>query len=119
MKCNAFEYEKLCNRLYNGVALTDEHLTEAAKQIREYILDGGGLDVVKSLQIGLRVLSKKEGDKETIEGIRLYFVGGENAGCELTIQEIKNIGMFFRDGTYDGRLNPDGTIKRSDFENGN
>lgn len=115
MKCNAFEYEKMCNRLFCGVALTDEHLTEAAKEIRDYILDGSALPIVNALEIGLRI---KENPPGTMAGMWFQYVGGANAGKLLTINEVRNIGLFFRGGAYYDRLNPDGTIKKG-IENGN
>lgn len=101
MKCNAFEYEKMCNRLFYGVALTDEHLTEAAKEIRDYILDGDALPIMNALEIGLRI---KENPPGIIAGMWFQYIGGANAGRLLTVDEVKNIGLFFRGGAYYGIL---------------
>lgn len=115
MKCNAFEYEKMCNRLFCGVGLTDENLTEAAKEIRDYILDGDALPIMNALEIGLRI---KENPPGTIAGMWFQYIGGANAGRLLTVDEVKNIGLFFRGGAYYDRLNPDGTIKERIYNNG-
>ena len=48
----------------------------------------------------------------------MLYIGGTNAGKLLTINEVKNIGLFFKGGAYYNRLNPDGTIKKGN-DNGN
>ena len=42
MVYNCFGYFELCNKLFSGVPLTDDHMNEATKQICSYILKAGG-----------------------------------------------------------------------------
>ena len=49
MTCNYFEYRDLTEKLFFGVALTQEHLNNATEEIRRYIVDGGAGDVMLSL----------------------------------------------------------------------
>ena len=97
MVANYYDYQKLCDKLYYGVLLTDEHLNAAAEQIRRYIVDGGATDIVSALGIGLRLHIDANGE---IIRRRIYYTGGENKGRELTISEIMNIGFFLRGGGF-------------------
>ena len=59
MTCNYFEYRDLTEKLFFGVALTQEHLNNATEEIRRYIVDGGAGDVMLSLGIGIKVITKE------------------------------------------------------------
>ena len=96
MTCNYIEYQKLMDKLFYGVLLTDEHLNNAAEQIRRYILEGGAAELMAELQIGLRL--HIENDK--IIRRRICFIGGENEGRELTIEEIRNLGFLFKGSRF-------------------
>jgi len=100
VKANYIEYKKLTDRLFYGVALTDKHMNDATEHIRRYLLNAGESALCDALGIGIRTheingeLARK----------RLVFLSGENAGRELTIREIENIGLFLRGGAYFGKL---------------
>ena len=94
MTCNAYEYNKLVNKLYYGVALTDSHLNNAAEQLRNYIIEGGAKQIVDNLGIGIG--THEQNGK--IKRKRLIYIDGANKGKELTINEIINIGLFLKGG---------------------
>lgn len=103
--CNYIEYQRMTNSLFFGVALTDKHMNEATEHIRRYFINGGALEIVNALGIGIRVTGKCGVNRpsEIIER-RFIYLSGENAGRELTVNEICSIGMFLRGGPYYGKI---------------
>ena len=103
--CNYIEYQRMTNSLFFGVALTDKHMNEATEHIRRYFINGGALEIVNALGIGIRVTGKCGVNRpsEIIER-RFIYLSGENAGLELTVNEICSIGMFLRGGPYYGKI---------------
>lgn len=59
MTCNYFEYKDMTEKMFYGVALTDSHLNNVTEQIRQYIINGGAGEIVKTLNIGIKVITKK------------------------------------------------------------
>ena len=98
MRYNYFGYFELCEKLFTGVPLTDNHMNEATKQICSYILKAGGAKNMLKLGIGIHTKRLSETDK-IIRQWLIYTKGGR-AGQELQIHEIKNLGHFLRDGKY-------------------
>lgn len=108
MTCNYFDYRDMTDQMFYGVALTDNHLNDATEQIRRYLVDGGAGAIVKALGIGIKVEEKQYQLLPELNKIikrRFAFVEGENKGRELTIDEIKGIGMFLKHGAFYGKLN--------------
>lgn len=106
MKCNYVEYMDLTEKLFYGVPLTDNQLNNAAEKIRQYIVNGGAGEVVKSLGIGFRIVEKQfQAFPELNEVVkkRFVFIDGERKGEELTINEMRSIGMFLRGGAFYGK----------------
>lgn len=106
MTCNYFDYMKLTDELFFGVALTDEHLSDAAEKIRRYIVNGGAAEIAASLGIGFKVVEKQFQVFPELNRIvtkRFIFVDGERKGEELTINEIRSIGMFLKHGAFYGK----------------
>ena len=71
------------------------------------IIDGGYGDILKALGIGIRAVEKQYQLLPELNEVikrRFVFVGGENKGRELTINEIQNIGMFLKHGAFYGKL---------------
>ena len=95
MTCNYFEYKDMMGKLFYGVALTDDHLNNATEKIRQYLLNGGAGNVIKSLGIGIKVVTK-EAMLLPCEVVsrRFVWLEGERKGKELDKNEIENIGMF-------------------------
>ena len=104
MTCNYFEYRNMTEKLFFGVALTQEHLNRATEEIRRYIVDGGAGDVMLALGIGIKVITKEAVllPKEIVKRCFVY-IDGENKGRELDRHEIMNIGMFLKDGALYGK----------------
>ena len=101
MECTYFEFEKLFNKLFFGVALTDEHLNNTTEQIRRYLVNGGAGEVVKMLHVGIKVVSKESfllG--EEIVSRRFVWLAGDQKGEELTVNEIFCIGMYLKYGPF-------------------
>lgn len=106
MTCNYFDYMKLVDELFFGVALTDEQLNNAAEKIRKYIVNGGAGKVVASLGVGFRIVEKQFQAFPELNRVitkRFIFVDGERKGEELTINEIRSIGMFLKHGAFYGK----------------
>lgn len=106
MECNYFEYKDMTEKMFYGVALTDDHLNSVTEQIRTYIVKGGAGPIVKKLGIGFKITEKQFGlCKELNEIVRCRFVwlNGEREGEELTINEICAIGMFLKYGPFYGK----------------
>lgn len=96
MKANAYEYLKMTDKMFYGVALTDEHMNNAVENIRKYLVASGALEIVDRLGIGMRI---EERDGKVVRR-RMIYLSGENRGKELSIHEMQNIGMFLRGGAY-------------------
>ena len=101
MKCSYFEYQDMVNKLFYGVALTDNHLNNATEQIRWYLVNGGAGEVMQMLHIGIKVVTKEVAllGKEIVSQ-RFIWLDGERKGKELLINEICNIGMFLKYGAF-------------------
>lgn len=97
MTCNYFDYQHLTDRLFIGVALTDEHLNAATEKIRQYFVSGGAAKRMGEFGIGVRVIERAGQEIRR----RLVYLRGKNEGQELTIREIKNIGMLLKHGPYE------------------
>lgn len=96
----------LTEKLFYGVPLTDNQLNNATEKIRQYLVNGGAGEVVKSLGIGFRIVEKQfQAFPELNEVVkkRFVFVDGERKGEELTINEIRSIGMFLKYGAFYGK----------------
>ena len=104
MTCNYFEYRDMTEKMFYGVALTDSHLNRVTEQIRQYLVNGGAGNIVKALNIGIKVITK-EAALLPIEEIKRRFVwlDGERKGSELTIDEIRDIGLFLKHGALYGK----------------
>ena len=57
MTCNYFEYKKMTDKLFYGVALTNFHLDNATEKIQNYLIYGGAGNIMKWLKIGVRVVA--------------------------------------------------------------
>ena len=101
MRCNYFEYQAMVDKLFCGVALTSEHLNNATEQIRMYLVNGGAGEVVKALHIGIKVTTKESFLIGTeFVSMRFVWLEGERSGEELSVNEIRNIGMFLKHGAF-------------------
>ena len=103
MTCNYFEYKKMTDELFYGVALTNFHLDNATEKIQNYLIYGGAGNIMKWLKIGVRVVAM-ETTLPSVEIIRRRFIwlDDRHSGEELTIREIENIGMFLKHGAMYG-----------------
>lgn len=54
MKHAFIEYEKLIDKLFYGVALTEEHLNDAVQQIRQFLVNARANSICDALHIGFR-----------------------------------------------------------------
>lgn len=104
MTCNYFEYRDMTDKMFYGIALTDSYLNKATEQIRQYLINGGAGNVVKSLNIGMKVVIKEQ-LLFPVEEIsrRFVWLDGERKGNELSIDEIRGIGMFLKHGAFYGK----------------
>ena len=107
MTCNYFDYRDMTDKMFYGVALTDNYLNNVSVQIKRYLQDGGAGDTLAKLGIGFRIVEKQFVFPELNETISQKFVwlNGERKGEELTIDEIKGIGMFLKHGAFYGKIN--------------
>lgn len=106
MECNYFEYLEMTEKMFFGTPLTDSHMNEATEQLRLYLINGGAGQIVKDLGIGIKVEERVFGTfPELNEVIRRRFIwlGGERKDKELSIDEIRGIGMFLKNGAFYGR----------------
>lgn len=101
MTCNYFEYKEMTDKLFDGVVLTDGHMDSATEKIRRYIINGSAGSVMQYLGIGLKVVTRKDflGEEKMIRK-RFVFLSGERKGEELTVDEIRAIGMFLKYGAF-------------------
>lgn len=101
MTCNYFEYRKMMDEMFYGIALTDHHLNSVTERIRQYLINGGAGNVIKSLSIGIKTITKKAvllPDEVVYK--RFVWLDGERKGEELHRNEIESIGMFLKDGAF-------------------
>lgn len=101
MECNYFEYRDMTEKLFFGVALTDVHLNNATEQIRQYLVNGRAGHIVSGLGIGIKVVEKQFQlfpELNELTRRRFVWLNGERKGEELTIDEIRGIGMFLKHG---------------------
>lgn len=80
-------------KLFYGVAPTNEHLNNASETIRQYLVDGVAGEVVKSLEIGIKIMEKQFITSTKLNEIikkRFVFVDGEKKGKELKNQSELN-----------------------------
>ena len=104
MTCNYFDYRDMTNKMFYGVGLADNHLNKVTEQIRQYLVNGGAGAIIKALNIGVRVITKKGLLlPEEVVKCRFIWLDGERAGEELTITEIINIGVFLKHGALYGK----------------
>ena len=101
MECNYFKYQELTEKLFFGIALTDKHLNHATEQIRQYLINRGAGKTMEKLNIGIRITtSKKQLVPAEIIRQRFIWLDGARKGSELTIPEIRNIGLFLKYGPF-------------------
>lgn len=99
MTCNYFDFRKLTDKLFYGVALTEEHLNNATEQIRKYLADGGATPVTNALGIGVQ-FEEREGK---VVRERIVYTEGRYKNTELHISEIEDIGHYLKHGCLYGR----------------
>ena len=94
-------------------------MNKITEQIRQYLISGGAGNIVKALNIGIKVVTK-ETVLLPIEEIsqRFVWLDGERKGNELTIDEIRGIGCFlnmvhFMENVVYQRI--DSVFKRGDY----
>lgn len=97
-KINYYEYHNMTEKLFFGVALTDEHMSDATAQIAKYLSDGGAKNIMDALGL---CISEIEQDG------RVWYrrIVHKLDGRELSVNEIGNIGLFLPYGAYYGRCN--------------
>lgn len=95
---NYYEYHDMTEKMFFGVALTDEHLNNITLQIAKYISDGNAQPITDAL--GLCVIERKRDGRVWYRRI-CYRLTGQ----ELTPKEIMNIGLFLPHGAYYGKCN--------------
>lgn len=84
MTCNYFEYREMMDKLFHRAVLTDDYLNNATEKIRQYLISGGAGNVIKSLGIGIRVVTKETMLLPTeIVSRRFIWLDGERKGEEL------------------------------------
>ena len=104
MTCNYFEYREMMDKMFYGVALTDNHLNNVTEQIRQYLVNGGAGNIVVALGIGIKVITKEAVllPSEVVYR-RFIWLEGERKGEELDRNEIEGIGMFLKHGVFYGK----------------
>lgn len=90
MKANYTDYMKLWKRLYTGVALTEERLSDNALNLFNYLRDGGAGKLMNRIGVGLRTMVREGGPVKA----EFVYTSGENNGRALTIGEVERIGML-------------------------
>lgn len=104
MTCNYFDYRDMMDKMFYGVALTDNHLNDVTEQIRRYLVNGGAGNIVKALNIGVKVITQKSLLlPEEVVKCRFVWLDGGRKGEELTVNEISSIGMFLKHGAFYGK----------------
>lgn len=101
-KCNIVEYNKLTDKLFYGVLLTEKHLNNAMETIKNYLFEGGEGYILNYLGICYRTVERISENPEDSEVIKRCFVyiRGDRKGEELTLREVENIGLFLRGGGW-------------------
>ena len=95
---NYYAYHDMTERLFYGVALTDEHMNKATTKIAKYLNDGGANSIVDALGI---CIQERERNGKIYYRRMVYRLTGE----ELSIKEICNLGLFLPYGAYYGQYN--------------
>lgn len=104
MTCNYFDYMNMTEKMFYGVALTDTHLNNVTESIRKYLIEGGAGDIVKTLNIGIKVVTRKAIlFPDEIVKRRFIWLDGERKGQELSVNEICAIGLFLKHGAFYGK----------------
>lgn len=101
MKANYFKYQEMTEELFYGVPVTDAQLNTASKILWDYLLENGAQSVLKCLEIGFQVIKRESAlfpEMNEIIKQRMVYISGAHKGRELNITEMKNIGMFLKDG---------------------
>ena len=102
-KCNIVEYNKLTDKLFYGVLLTENHLNNAMETIKNYLFEGGEGYILNYLGICYRTVERISSvnpeDNEVIKKCFVYF-RGDRKGEELTLREVENIGFFLIGGGW-------------------
>ena len=106
MTCNYFTYRDMTEKMFYGNALSDIYLNNVTEELRQYLVNGGAGDILKKLGIGLKIVERQFIFPEMNEIVkrRFIFIEGENKGRELTIDEIRAIGMFLKHGAFYGKI---------------
>lgn len=89
MKANSIEWRKMCDRLFYGVALTDEHMNTAHKELFDYLKNCNLAPLWDFLGLSLVESFTKENGR--IISRRICF---RDSGVSLTVRELENIGCF-------------------------
>lgn len=102
MTCDYFTYRDMTDKMFYGFALTDNYLNSVSVQLKKYLDNGGAAETLGKLGIGFRIVEKQFIFPELNEIVsqRFIWLNGERKGQELTIDEIKNIGMFLKHGAF-------------------
>ena len=90
MKHAFVEYEKLTDKLFYGVALTDEHLNDAMEQIRQFLVNAGADSICDALHISFREYIRDG----KVWKARFIWLDGEHKGEELTTNEICGLRFY-------------------------
>ena len=102
-KCNKVDYNKLTDKLFYGVLLTDNHLNNAMETIKNYLLEGAEGYILNYLGICYRTVERISSvnpeDSEVIKRCFVY-IRGDRKGEELSLREVENIGLFLRGGGW-------------------
>ena len=96
MTANYYRFHDLTDHLFYGVALTDEHMNEAALKVAEYLRDNGAADITEKLGL---FLQEHVRDGKVWRRRICYRLTGK----ELTPVEIGNIGLFLPYGALYGK----------------
>lgn len=103
MKCNKVEYNKLTDKLFYGVLLTENHLNNAMETIKNYLFEGGEGYILDYLGICYRTVerisSENPEDNEVIKKCFVY-IRGDHKGEELTFREVEKFGHFLIGGGW-------------------
>lgn len=101
--CNRVEYDKLTDKLFYGVLLTENHLNNAMETIKNYLFEGGEGWVLNYLGICYRtverIFSENPEDNEVIKKCFVY-IRGDRKGEELTHHAVEQIGNFLIGGSW-------------------
>ena len=99
-----FEYHRLTDQMFSGVAQTDTHLNQYTEILRQYLINGGAANTMLKLGIGIQVTTKRFMllPKEVVMR-RFIWLKGSRKGELLDRNEIEAIGMFLPGGALYGK----------------